>query len=211
MHRQPMIPGRTGSSLVKAPTTLTNVGKEALNLATLDVGAMKLSRIPNSVDTLSPNNRFVKNVSAIPITPGIPYHTICGDRGRGDAPKSSDGIVPYWSSHLDGAQSELVVPSSHSAHQNPQAIEEVRRSNYTSPAATARSCVWRQPSKRMSTTPDMGSPRHGVMNARAYAHLWSFAWCAMRAGPSRGSSRSAAPRGPGSLASSATRAATRAK
>jgi pimeloyl-ACP methyl ester carboxylesterase len=119
--------GRIGSSLVKAPATLAIVGKEALKLATLDVGAMKLSRIPNSVDTLSPNNRFVKNVSAIPITPGIPYHTICGDRGRGDAPKSSDGIVPYWSSHLEGAQSELVVPSSHSAHQNPQAIEEVRR------------------------------------------------------------------------------------
>jgi hypothetical protein len=96
-------------------------------MATLDVGAMKLSRIPNSVDTLSPNNRFVKDVSAIPITPGIPYHTICGDRGRGDAPKSSDGIVPYWSSHLEGAQSELVVPSGHSAHQNAQAIEEVRR------------------------------------------------------------------------------------
>ena len=119
--------GRIGSSLVKAPTTLATVGKEALNVVTLDVGAMKLSRIPNSVDTLSPNNRFVKNVSTIPITPGIPYHTICGDRGRGDTPKSSDGVVPYWSSHLDGAQSELVVPSNHSAHQNPQAIEEVRR------------------------------------------------------------------------------------
>jgi pimeloyl-ACP methyl ester carboxylesterase len=119
--------GRIGSSLVKAPTTLTSIGKEMLKLVTLDVGAMKLGRIPNSVDTLSPNNRFVKNVSAIPITPGIPYHTICGDRGRGDAPKSSDGIVPYWSSHLDGAQSELIVPSNHSAHQNPQAIEEVRR------------------------------------------------------------------------------------
>ena len=88
---------------------------------------LRLKRIPNSVDTLAPNNRFVKAINTIPITPGIPYHTICGDRGRGDAPKSSDGIVPYWSSHLDGAQSELVVPSSHSAHQNPQAIEEVRR------------------------------------------------------------------------------------
>ena len=40
---------------------------------------------------------------------------------------STDGIVPYWSSHLDGAQSELIVPSNHSAHQNPQAIAEVRR------------------------------------------------------------------------------------
>jgi pimeloyl-ACP methyl ester carboxylesterase len=119
--------GRIGSSLVHAPSTLVNLGKEALELATLDIGAMKLSRIPNSIDTLSPNHRFVKNVSAIPITPGIPYHTICGDRGRGDTPKSSDGVVPYWSSHLEGAESELVVPSRHGAHQNAQAIEEVRR------------------------------------------------------------------------------------
>jgi len=50
-----------------------------------------------------------------------------GDRGRGDAPNSSDGIVPYWSSHMEGAESELIVPSDHSAHQNPKAIQEVRR------------------------------------------------------------------------------------
>jgi hypothetical protein len=28
---------------------------------------------------------------------------------------------------MDGAKSELIVPSAHSAHQNPQAIQEVRR------------------------------------------------------------------------------------
>ena len=39
-----------------------------------------------------------------PITPRIPFHTIEGDRGRGDAPNSSDGVVSYWSSHLKGAQ-----------------------------------------------------------------------------------------------------------
>jgi len=66
-------------------------------------------------------------INTIPITPGIPYHTIMGDRGRGDAPHSSDGVVPYWSSHMDGAKSELVVPSGHGAHQNPKAIQEVRR------------------------------------------------------------------------------------
>jgi hypothetical protein len=91
------------------------------------LGDLKLKRIPNSVDTLAPNNRFVKAINTIPITPGIPYHTIMGDRGKGDAPNSSDGIVPYWSSHMDGAKSELIVPSGHGAHQNPQAIKEVRR------------------------------------------------------------------------------------
>jgi hypothetical protein len=47
--------------------------------------------------------------------------------GRGDSPNSSDGVVPYWSSHLNGAESEHIVPSDHGAHQNPQAIAEVMR------------------------------------------------------------------------------------
>ena len=42
-------------------------------------------------------------VNKLPIASGVPYHSIIGDRGRGDTPKSSDGVVPYWSSHLDGA------------------------------------------------------------------------------------------------------------
>jgi transposase InsO family protein len=66
-------------------------------------------------------------VNKIAIAPGIPYHSIMGDRGRGDTPNSSDGVVPYWSSHLQGARSELVVPSDHGAQYNPQAIAEVSR------------------------------------------------------------------------------------
>lgn len=124
--------GRIGSMLVKAPSTLRNAGSEALKLAPFQRDELRLKRIPNSVDTLAPNNRFVKAIQTIPITPGIPYHVISGDRGKGGnrdhtKPVMSDGIVPYWSSHMDGAQSELVVPSSHSAHQNPQAIAEVKR------------------------------------------------------------------------------------
>jgi hypothetical protein len=86
-----------------------------------------MTRIPNSIDTLSPNNRFVKSMNTLSIAKGISYHSIIGDRGRGDTPNSSDGVVAYWSSHLDGAKSERVVPSGHSAHQNAQAIAEVAR------------------------------------------------------------------------------------
>jgi pimeloyl-ACP methyl ester carboxylesterase len=119
--------GRLGSRLVRAPSTLLSVGNAVLQISTFNFGDLKIKSIPNSVDTLAPNNRFVKAINTIPITPGIPYHTIMGDRGKGDAPNSSDGVVPYWSSHMEGAQSELIVPSAHPAHQNPQAIEEVRR------------------------------------------------------------------------------------
>jgi len=66
-------------------------------------------------------------VNKLPITSDIPYHSIIGDRGRGDTPNSSDGVVPYWSSHLPGARSELIVNSDHGAQYNPQAILEVKR------------------------------------------------------------------------------------
>jgi hypothetical protein len=119
--------GRIGSSLVRSPITLLKAARDAFKIATFRSGELKLKRIPNSVDTLAPTNRFVIAINTIPITPGIPYHTIMGDRGKGDAPNSSDGIVPYWSSHMQDAKSELIVPSGHSAHQNPEAIQEVRR------------------------------------------------------------------------------------
>jgi len=115
------------AKLIHPPQFALQLRNALLSYLTVDRSAMKLDRIPNSVDTLSPNNRFVREVNKLPITPGIPYHTIVGDRGRHDTPNSSDGIVPYWSSHLDGAKSELVVPSHHSAQQTPQAIAEVRR------------------------------------------------------------------------------------
>lgn len=83
--------------------------------------------MPTSIETLEPGNRFVKAVDALPLTPGVPYHQIMGDRGRHDTPRSSDGIVPYWSSHLEGAQSELIVPYDHLSHTHPETIAEVGR------------------------------------------------------------------------------------
>jgi hypothetical protein len=43
------------------------------------------------------------------------------------APEQGGGVVAYWSSHLDGAQSTRIVPSGHGTHQNPEGIAEVRR------------------------------------------------------------------------------------
>ena len=92
-----------------------------------DPAALQLKRFPNSVDTLAPNNRFVMAIDRLPIAPGIPYYSIVGDRGRGDTPNSSDGVVAYWSSHLDGAKNEFIAPCNHSSPRNPQAIAEVHR------------------------------------------------------------------------------------
>jgi hypothetical protein len=125
--------GRIGASLVRTPRLFTSVYASTKPLLIADPAARPLNRMPNSVDTLEPNDRFVEAVNKLPITPGIPYHSIIGDRGRGDTPNSSDGVVPYWSSHLAGAQSELVVPSNHAATRNPEAIREVERILQTYP------------------------------------------------------------------------------
>lgn len=125
--------GRLGSRLVRLPRSLLQISGDAMRLVlTLDDDFLKLKHLPNSVDTLAPNNRFVKTINTFPIVPGIPYHTIMGDRGKGGntddtKPVRSDGVVPYWSSHMPGAQSELIVPSGHSAHKHPATIQEVQR------------------------------------------------------------------------------------
>ncbi len=119
--------GRIATSLVSMPAELLTLGREEARYEKHAAGDLHLKRFPDSIDTLAPNNDFVRALNTVPIKSGIPHHTIAGDRGKGDAPKSSDGVVPYWSTHLPGALSEKIVPSGHPAHQHPQTVEEVHR------------------------------------------------------------------------------------
>ena len=97
--------------------------KSALNTLSAFTGNSKI--LPNSVTSLSPKNPTLKVVDKAPMR--VPHHTILGDRGRGDSPNSSDGVVPYWSSHLDSAQSQKIVPGPHGSCELPQTIEELKR------------------------------------------------------------------------------------
>jgi hypothetical protein len=111
---------------------MLSTGTDAIRAITFQRDELRLSRAPNSVDFLTPDNRFVRAIQTIPVTPGIPHHVICGDRGKGGhrdktKPVMSDGVVPYWSSHMDTAESERIVPFGHGAHQHPLAIAEVGR------------------------------------------------------------------------------------
>src|SRR6201982_1088385 len=117
--------GKLATLIIHESTASSQASQEMLRVTNTREEELKPKRRANSVDSLSPKSRFLHAMNTIPMTAGVPYHTIIGDRGRGDSPKSSDGVVPYWSSHMDGAQTENIVPSDHSAHQNPQAIEDV--------------------------------------------------------------------------------------
>lgn len=124
--------GRLGSRIIGAPGDMLPPDTKALALAKPNSTGENLNHLPNSIDFLEPTNRFVTTLDKIPLVKGVPYHSIIGDRGMGGNPDrkrpvSTDGIVPYWSSHLDGAKSELIIPSHHWTNQHPLGIAEVGR------------------------------------------------------------------------------------
>jgi pimeloyl-ACP methyl ester carboxylesterase len=80
-----------------------------------------------SVQSLEPGAPMVAAMDISPYKKGVIYHSIIGDRGKGDTPKSSDGVVEYWSSHQEGAASELIVPTDHGSYKHPKAIEDFKR------------------------------------------------------------------------------------
>ena len=124
--------GRMGKRLIGGPADINAIGHDLVRLAKPRDDGQVLKSTPNSIDALDPKNRFITTLNEIPPTRSIPYHSIIADRGKGGnkdhtPPVLTDGIVPYWSAHLDGAQSEVIVPSGHWSNRNPVAIEEVKR------------------------------------------------------------------------------------
>ena len=115
--------GALGTALIRFPSTFLGE-TEPVILATLQSNA-GLKRLPTGVNDLSPRSPVLIGLDELPIK--AKYHSIIGDRGQADTPNSSDGVVPYWSSHLAGAQSELIVPGSHSAYALPQTVAELKR------------------------------------------------------------------------------------
>ena len=116
--------GRFAISLIKLPFTLVKTMKDAITAEELQ----KLTGgngLPNSIAGLSPTNPALKVVNKSPIN--VPFHSIIGDKGKGNSPNSTDGVVPYWSSHLDGAKSEVIVPGPHSATEMPETVKELDR------------------------------------------------------------------------------------
>jgi hypothetical protein len=87
-----------------------------------------VGRFPNSIDTLRPEARSVVAMNRLPIVSSVTYYSIIGDRGANNSPNSSDGVVAYRSSHLEGSKSEKIVPYWHSyVHRSPEGIAEVER------------------------------------------------------------------------------------
>lgn len=124
--------GRLGASVVGSPVEDEEVYAEAIAQARPEAREHSRNRLPNSIDLLDPDSLFLEKVNSLPTAPGVPYHSLIGDRGKGGyldrtKPSSTDGLVPYWSSHMDGARSERIIPSGHWSHLHPLGMAEIKR------------------------------------------------------------------------------------
>ena len=117
---------RLVGSLVSFPRRVTELTS---SLVSLNPSAFTVDAFEGitAVDNMSPSHRFIKNLSQLPIAPGVAAHSIIAVQGDGPIESGDDGVVEYSSAHIDGVESEKVVRSSHSTQANPETIEEVRR------------------------------------------------------------------------------------
>lgn len=119
---------RLAVRLIRLPGTMADLVASGLteDLSLLNPALLKYHGLGlRSVDMLSPGHPYFAAIHGRPIA--VPYHSIIGDRGKGQLWEGSDGVVPYWSAHLEGAESERLVPCGHSCTHHPDAVEELAR------------------------------------------------------------------------------------
>ncbi|MCH4246514.1 MAG: alpha/beta hydrolase [Acinetobacter populi] len=84
--------------------------------------------LQNGPSDLSKKSAFMQITANTKISPKVKYHVIMGnDTNSNDIKTITDGIVPYYSAHLDGAQSEKIIHGGHSIQYSPEAVLELRR------------------------------------------------------------------------------------
>lgn len=111
--------------LVELPQTLV---QEAFSLATLQednalTNPRRLTEWFTSIGQLSPDSYSIRELAHVPVQ-DVPTHSVIGDRGKRNSPRSTDGIVPYWSSHLPWG-TETIVPTDHHVQDIPETALDV--------------------------------------------------------------------------------------
>jgi triacylglycerol esterase/lipase EstA (alpha/beta hydrolase family) len=88
---------------------------------------LQSTRLPTSIDNMSPGHPFLRALNDLPIDPSISAHSIIAVLGERPITGKTDGVVAYESAHIDGVASEKVVRSGHSTQSHPETIMEMRR------------------------------------------------------------------------------------
>ncbi len=117
---------RLAQRLITLPASVVRGGADML---TNDQVRRKtrLQQMPTAIDNMSPNHPFVLTVAKIPVAPEVTAHSIIGLVPGESEESGGDGVVKFASAHIDGVESELVVPYPHSMQAMPEVVAEVER------------------------------------------------------------------------------------
>lgn len=120
--------GRLGSKLIRAPIQLVQT---VTSLATLDGELINPARLEmnrlgaDSINGLSTKHPVLEVIAKRPMK--APCHSIIAViKDKPVLAETSDGIVPYRSSHLDEAKSEVTVKSGHSCTKKMETVSAVK-------------------------------------------------------------------------------------
>ncbi len=122
--------GRVGTTLISDPDHIHKLLYKLVKQNPDAFDARRFRRLPTSIETLEPNSPILKALESMRPPPPprtIQFHSIIGSLRPTGVDKTTDGVVPYSSAHLDGVASEKVVRSDHGVQRDPEAIREVRR------------------------------------------------------------------------------------
>lgn len=112
------------TSLVQLPQDLLG---EAYNLATLQEDSLllnprMLTRWFTSVNQLSPSSYSIRGLQGLSVR-NVATHSYIGNRGsRRPLTTTSDGVVPYWSSHITWG-TETIIPTDHHVQDSKETAE----------------------------------------------------------------------------------------
>jgi pimeloyl-ACP methyl ester carboxylesterase len=122
--------GRVGSNLISDPDSINKLLAKLVKDNPDTFEPRRFRRLPSSLETLDPSSPVL--AALLSMQPSAPapaarFHSIIGSLRPSGVERTTDGVVPYRSAHLDGVASELVVRSDHGVQKDPEAIREVRR------------------------------------------------------------------------------------
>jgi pimeloyl-ACP methyl ester carboxylesterase len=114
----PSLPAKLADQFVHLPKNLLHASADlAQENPDLRLN-LQNGRIPTSVDLLAPGAPALELLASRPKPAAVHYHSIIGDV-YGKRADGTDGVVTVRSAHLDGVDSEIIVPASHTTIRGP--------------------------------------------------------------------------------------------
>lgn len=90
------------------------------------------SSLATSIEELRRDSPLLQALRDLRPPPGVVMHSIIPVKNGPSGPGGDDGLVAYASAHLDGVDSEAIVPGGHFCQDSPAVVAEIRRVLLTS-------------------------------------------------------------------------------